>query len=86
MYFVHFADDVIFFASNSDIDNVHASVNRVLVGVITGSRPTDLFSLNISKTSYMIISNRKNALNIKIRKTILTKISTVKFLCVIYTR
>ena len=37
-------------------------------------------SLNVSKTSYMIISNQKNALDIKIRDTILTKVSTVKFL------
>ena len=38
---------------------------------------------NVSKTSYMIISNQKNALDIKIRETILTKVSTVKFLGVI---
>ena len=30
----------------------------------------------------MIISNQKNALEIKIRETILTKVSTVKFLVV----
>ena len=37
-------------------------------------------SLNISKTSYMIISNQKNAIEIRIRNLILTKISNVKFL------
>ena len=31
--FVHFADDTTVFASNSDINNVHASLNRELVGV-----------------------------------------------------
>ena len=31
--FVHFADDTTVFASDSDIDNVHDSVNRELVGV-----------------------------------------------------
>ena len=36
--------------------------------------------LNVSKTSYMIISNQKNAFDIKIRESILTKVSTVKFL------
>ena len=37
-------------------------------------------SLNISKTPYMIISNQKNAIEIRIRDLILTKVSTVKFL------
>ena len=32
------------------------------------------------KTSYMIISNQKNAIEIRIRDPILTKVSTVKFL------
>ena len=33
--FVHFADDTTLFASDSDINNVHATVNREVVGVIT---------------------------------------------------
>ena len=33
MRFVHFADDTTVFASDSDINNVHASVNMELVGV-----------------------------------------------------
>ena len=37
-------------------------------------------SLNVSKTSYMIISSQKNAIVIRIRDSILTKVSTVKFL------
>ena len=77
--FVHFADDTTVFASDSDIDNVHASVNRELVGVDNWLK-TNKLSLNVSKISYMIISNQKNALDIKIRETILTKVSTVKFL------
>ena len=44
MGFVHFADDTTVFASDSNINNVHATVNRELVGVITGSRPTDFLS------------------------------------------
>ena len=33
MRFVHFADDTTVYASDSDINNVHATVNRELVGV-----------------------------------------------------
>ena len=33
MRFVHFADDTTVFAFNNGIDNVHATVNRGLVGV-----------------------------------------------------
>ena len=79
MSFVHFADDTTVFASDVDINNVHASVNRELVGVDNWLK-TNRLSLNVSKTSYMIISNKKNALDIKIRETILTKVSTAKFL------
>ena len=77
--FVHFADDTTVFASDSDINNVHASVNIELVGVDNWLK-TNRLSLNVSKTSYMIISNQKNALDIKIRETIPTKVSTAKFL------
>ena len=41
MRFVQFADAKTVFASNSDIHNVHPSMNRELVGVETGSRPRD---------------------------------------------
>ena len=33
----------------------------------------------VSKTSYMIIPNQKNEIDIRIRDSILTKVSTVKF-------
>ena len=79
MRIVYFADDTTVFASDSDINNVHASVNRELVGVDYWLK-TNRRSLNVSKTWYMIISNHKNALDIKIWETILTKVSTVKFL------
>ena len=77
--FVHFADDTTVFVSDSDINNVHATVNRELVGVVNWLKANRL-SLNVSKTSYMIISNQKNAIVIRIRDLILTKVSTVKFL------
>ena len=67
------------FASDSDIKNAHATVNRELVGVDNWLKANRL-SLNVSETAYMIISNQKNALDIKIRETILRKVSTVKFL------
>ena len=79
MCFVHFADDATVFASDSDINSVHASVNREQVGVDNWLK-TNRFSVNVIKTSHMIISNQKNAFDIKIRETILTKVSTVKFL------
>ena len=52
MRFVHFADDTTVSASGSDINNVHAIVNRELVAVDHWLK-TDRFSLNVSKTSYM---------------------------------
>ena len=65
-------------ASDSDINNVHATVNRELVEV-NNRLKTNRLSLNVSKTSYMIISNQKNAFVNKIRESILMKVSTVKF-------
>ena len=44
MRFVHFADDTTVFASDTDINNVHATVNRELVGVDNCSRPTGFLS------------------------------------------
>ena len=48
MSFVHFAVDTTVFASNSDINNVDASVNRKLVGVDNWLK-TNRLSLNFSK-------------------------------------
>ena len=78
MCFVHFADDT-FFPFDIDINSVHATVNRELVSVDDWFK-TNRLSPNVSKISYMIILNQKNALDIKIREPILTKVSTVKFL------
>ena len=79
MSFAHFADDTTVFASDSDINNFHASVNMELVDVDNWLKANGL-SLNVRKVSYMIISNQKNAIDIRIRDSILTKVSTVKFL------
>ena len=67
MRFVHLADDSTVFASDSDINNVHASVNRELVGVDNWLKTSGL-PLNVNKTSYIIIPNQNNALDIKIRE------------------
>ena len=66
MRFVHFADDTTVFASGGDINNVHTTVNRELEGVDNWLK-TNRLSLNVSKTSYTIISNQKNAFDIRIR-------------------
>ena len=73
MRFVHFADDTTVFASDSDINGVHATVNSELVGVDNWLK-TNRLSLNVSKTSYMIISNQKNS----IREKIFMRLSIVK--------
>ena len=78
MRFLHFPDYTTVFPSNCDIKNVHATVNRELVGVDNWLKANRL-SLNVSKTSYMIISNQEDTFdNITIRDSSLTKISTVK--------
>ena len=64
MRFVHFADDATVLASDSDITNVHATVNREWVGVDNWLKANRL-SLNVSKTSYMIISNQKMQLTLE---------------------
>ena len=79
MHFVHFVYYTTVFASDSDINNLHATVNRELVG-IDNWRKANRLSLNVCKAAYMIISNQKNAIEIRIRDSILTKVSTVKFL------
>ena len=66
MLFVHFADDTTVFASDSDINNVHETVNLGLVGVDNWLKANRL-SLNVSKTSYMIISTRKMQLTLNLR-------------------
>ena len=54
-------------------------MNRELV-IVDNWLKANRLSLNISKTSYMIIFNLKNPIEIRIRDSILTKVSTAKFL------
>ena len=58
-------------------------MNRELVRVDNWLK-TNRLSLNVSKSSYLIICNQKNASDIKLRDSILTKISTVKLLGVTF--
>ena len=77
--FVHLPDDTTVFASESDIINVHATVNTELVAVDYWL-VTKRLCLTVSKTLYTIISNQKNAFDSKIRDLVLTKVAIVKFL------
>ena len=52
MRFIHFADDTAVFSSDSDINNVHATMNRELVGVDNWLKANRL-SLDVSKTLYI---------------------------------
>ena len=80
MRFVHFVDDTTVFASGRDINNaLPLWIGIEVVGVDNWLKANRL-SLNVSKTSYMIISNQKKSIYIRIRDSILTKVSTVKFL------
>ena len=79
MRFVHFADDTTVLHPTVTLTMPMPLWIGELVGVNNWLKANRL-SLNISKTSYMIISNQKNAIEIRIRDSILTKISTVKFL------
>ena len=77
--FVHTADDATVSASDIDMNNVRATVNREH-GIGVNWLKTNSLSLNVSKTSCMIIFNQKKALDITILESILTKVSTAKFL------
>ena len=64
--FGHFAEEKTVFASYSDNNNVRATVSMELIRVDNWLK-TNRLSLNVSKTSYMIISNQKNVFDSKIR-------------------
>ena len=67
MRFVQFADDSTVFESDSDIKIVHAAVKRELAGVDNWLK-TNRLSLKVSKISYMIIFNHKNAFDLEIKE------------------
>ena len=81
MRFVHFADYTIAFASDSDINNAHATVNRELSGVDNWLKANRL-SLNVSKISYMIIFNLKNAFVLEFEIQFLQKVQQSNSLAV----
>ena len=72
MFIVHFSDDTTDFTSDSDINNVHATVNRELVGV-DNLLMANRLSLNVSKSSYMMVSTRKIQLTLEFEIQFLQK-------------
>ena len=52
MRFVHFANDTTVFASDSNINNVHATVNRELVGVENWVK-ADWLSINEARYNWL---------------------------------
>ena len=59
----------------------HETVNME-VGQVYKWLKANRLPLNVSKTSYMIQQPKKNALDITIRDSFLTKVSPAKFLCI----
>ena len=76
---VHFADDTTAFAFDSGIINVHAIVNRELVGVDSWLKGIKL-SLYVSETSFMKISKHENLFDIRIQNSIIRKFQLSNFL------
>ena len=79
-FFYHFTDDTSFCIWWWHLQ-CSCPCGKELVGVDNRLKANRL-SLNISKTSNMIIPNQKNEINIKIQDSSLLKVSTVKFLCI----
>lgn len=83
LQFIHFADDTTALAEGDDLQQLCSSINRELEGVDRWLRCNRL-SLNINKTSYMIISNRdkSGADIISMRGCAITQADSTKFLAV----
>ena len=77
--FLQFAEDTTAFAPDIDFNNIHATVNRELVGVDNWLKTNWLSTLVQLYTNLKIIYNQKNAFDIKIRDSILTKLLTGYF-------
>lgn len=78
---VHFADDTTMFRSGNNFDTLVASINSQLVSVDEWLCVNRL-SLNVSKTTYMVISNRDipPLIDIRIRGIQLVRSHCAKFL------
>ena len=83
--FVHFADDTTVFFANKCMKHVHSVMNEELIKVDEWLKSNRL-SLNVSKTSYMLVSHNANVNDanfISIRGNILNRVNCVKFLGVL---
>lgn len=78
--FIHFADDTTLFATHKDINQLVTIVDTELAKIDTWLRSNRL-SLNVSKTTYMILSRNSGTNQApRIRDMPLTKVSSMKFL------
>ena len=79
--FVHFADDTTVFMTDDDLPRLVSDVNSELAKLDLWLQ-TNRLSLNISKTNFMIFSNRSKELllPIKIRNVDINCVNCVKFL------
>jgi len=80
LHFVHFADDTTLYYSHCDVGRLEAQFNAELVFVndwLTANR----LSLNIEKTAYMLISDRRvGELDVRIAGRSIKKVERSKFL------
>ena len=84
LHYVHFADDTMVFASGGDLVQLVNSINVELHSLDDWLKSNRL-SLNLLKTSYMVISHNAipDSLDIKIRNTQLKRVREAKFLGVL---
>jgi len=80
---IMFADDTNFFITGSSLQKVEDQLNDELI-IISEWFKTNLLSLNLTKTSYMIFGTRKyNDINLRMQNTPLTRQYETKFLGII---
>ena len=78
--YIQFADDTTLFNSYNDINDLNIKINLELSKIYKWLTVNKL-SLNVSKTKYMIISNRQTPdVNIKIQDINLERVDEIQFL------
>ena len=82
--FIHFADDTTVFTSGKDQDAVMRVVNQELTHIDEWLKANRL-SLNVEKTSFMVITNKKSPVTstLQIRGKTIKKVDNTKFLGII---
>ena len=80
---IMFADDANFFLSGKNLSNVEASLNNELTLIVEWFN-SNLLSINVTKTSYLIFTNKRNTnAQIYLNNILLNRLSQTKFLGVI---